>query len=178
MKHRNMVHAGACAALLLVLACAGGYQLISLGGLAYTKCWLSKPDSRIIVSACKQPLYETGNVNAYKASVKYCVGVFAVKIDNKGVLPLLTDSSHLKVLDGSGNPVGVVTNSDTASKLLGQSRLFGEDLASNPLFGNRLNPDNSYTALICVRTKGDPYFATYFLRFIGEDGALVTEARF
>ncbi len=169
----------ACAAAsALSLFCAGGYKLISLDDLEYKRCWLSRPDAGIAVFASKQPLYETGNVQAYDASVKQNAGVFAVKIENKGALPLCIDSGHIFVLDGSGNPAAIVKNARDASKLLGAGQSLGDDVAANALWGKTLEPGKSYCAFICVTAPKDPYFATYFLRFVGNNGETLTEARF
>jgi hypothetical protein len=177
MKHSSCIPLAllACAA---ALSCAGGYKLISLGDLEYKTCWLSKPSAGIAVFASKQPLYETGNMQAYDASVKQKTGVFAVRIENKGALPLRIDSSHIFVLDGSGNPVAVVKNVQEASKAFGAGQAFGYDVAANPLWGRTLEPGKTYDAFICVSTTEDPYFATYYLRFVGNSGETLTEARF
>jgi hypothetical protein len=168
----------ALAAQLVIAGCAGGYRLITLSDLEYKKCWQSKPGAGITVSASKQPLYETGNTPAYEASVKQSIGMFAVKIENNGARPVRTDTAHLMVLDGSGNPARIIRNPEAAAKLLGQGQALRGDLASNPLAGNTLESGKSYAAFICVTAQGDPYFATYYLRFLGEDGEVVTEARF
>jgi|WetSurMetagenome_2_1015567.scaffolds.fasta_scaffold00056_29 hypothetical protein len=169
----------ACAALCAsALFCAGGYRLISLSDLEYKTCRLSNPDAGIAVSVSKQPLYETGNRAAYEASIRRKTGVFAVRIENKGLFPLYIDSGHVRVLDGSGNPAAVVKNVQEASKAFGAGRSFGYDIAANPLLGKTLYPGESYDAFICVSTPGDPYFATYYLRFAGKDGETLTEARF
>ncbi len=166
------------AALPIMVGCAGSYRLITLSDLEYKKCWQSKPDAGITVSASKQPLYETGNTPAYKASVKRNIGVFAVKIENNGARPLRTDSAHLLVLDGSGNPARTIMSPGAAAQALGQGQALRGDFASNPLAGNPLESGKSYTAFICVAAQGDPYFATYYLRFLGENGEVITEARF
>lgn len=167
--------AAACAGMLY---CAGGYKLISLGDLEYKTCWLSRPTAGIAVFASKQPLYETGNKHAYDASVKRKTGIFAVKVENKSVIPLCIDSGHVLVLDGSGNPAAIVKNTRDASKLLGAGQLLGDDLTANALWGKTLEPGKSYCAFICVTAPKDPYFATYYLRFVGNNGETLTEARF
>jgi hypothetical protein len=161
---------------VLFSGCAG-YKLISLSDLDYRKCWLKNPDCGLSVWAVKQPLYETKNTACHQASVKKNVGVFVVKIENTGQRPVPVDAAHLSVLDGTGNPADVLSP-DTVMKLLGGGRPLKDDIASNPLDGNMLEPGKSYSAFICVATQGDPYFATYYLRFKAADGSVITEARF
>jgi hypothetical protein len=167
----------AIAALLILPVGCSSYKLITLSDLEYGKCWSRNPDCGLTVWAVKQPLFETGNKKSHQASVKKSVGVFVVKIENTGAGPIPVDSGHLSVLDGSGNPVKVLP-ADTVMKLLGCGKELKEDLASNPLDGNELLPGRSYSAFICVAVQGDPYFATYFLRFTGRDGKVITETRF
>jgi hypothetical protein len=176
-KRRLGKGVGLALAGLLLLSCAGSYTYITLSDLDFKKCWQSKPGSGIAVWAVKQPLYETGNKGCYKASVKKSVGIFVVKIENAGTFPLNIDSAHITVLDGSGNSARAIA-ADSAALLLGGGRAFRDDVSSNPLFGNKLESGKSYTAFICLGVQGDPYFATYYLRFFGEDGKVITEARF
>jgi hypothetical protein len=161
----------------LLLSCAGSYKYITLSDLDFKKCWQSKPGSGIAVWAVKQPLYEAGNKSCYQTSVKKSVGIFVVKIENTGTFPLAIDSVHIAVLDGSGNPVKTMAP-DSAARLLGGGRALRDDVASNPIFGNKLESGKSYIAFICMAVQGDPYFATYYLRFFGVDGKVITEARF
>jgi hypothetical protein len=162
---------------VLLASCAGSYKYITLSDLDFKKCWLSRPGCGVAVWAVKQPLYETGNKSCYQASVKKNIGVFVVKIENAGTFPLAIDSAHIAVLDGSGNPARAVA-ADSAARLLGGGRALTDDVSSNPLFGKKLETGKSYTAFICMAVQGDPYFATYYLRFFGEDGKVITEARF
>lgn len=162
---------------MFLFSCAGSYRFITLGDLEYRKCWLRNSDKGISVWAVKQPLYETGNNICYQASVKHAVGMFVVKIENRGDRPLRTDSAHIEVLDGSGNPARTMA-ADSAARLLGGGQKMRDDVASNPLFGKFLEIGKSYFAFICVAAQGDPYFATYYLRFFDEDGKVITEARF
>jgi hypothetical protein len=161
----------------LLAGCAGSYKYITLSDLDFKKCWQSKPGSGIAVWAVKQPLYETGNKSCYQASVKKNVGIFVVKIENTGARPVPVDTAHLFALDGSGNP-GKLLSPDTVSQLLGGGQALRDDIASNPLFGKMLEPGKSYITFICMGVQGDPYFATYYLRFKKEDGTVITEARF
>lgn len=162
---------------MLLAGCAGSYKYITLSDLDYRKCWLRNPDCGLAVWAVKQPLYETKNTACHQASVKKNVGVFVVKIENTGARPVPVDTSHLFALDGSGNPAKMLSP-DTVSKLLGGGQALKDDVASNPLFGRVLEPGKSYIAFICMSVQGDPYFATYYLRFKREDGTVITEARF
>jgi hypothetical protein len=162
---------------VLLTGCAGSYKYITLSDLDYRKCWLRNPDCGLAVWAVKQPLYETKNTACHQASVKKNVGVFVVKIENTSARPVPVDTAHLFALDGSGNPAKMLSP-DTVSKLLGGGQALRDDVASNPLFGKLLEPGKSYIAFICMAVQGDPYFATYYLRFFGEDGKVITEARF
>ncbi len=181
MRRANRLHTlrflGAVIPLLLA-CCAGSYKMILLSDLDYKKCWLSKPDAGVSVFASKQPLYETRNTIAFRASQKKNLGVFAVRIENTGAQPLSIDSAHVLVLDEAGNPAAIEKDALAAAKLLGAGQPLRDDLASNPLWGNTLDPGKSYCALIAVATAKDPYFATYYLRFVGPHGAPLTEARF
>jgi hypothetical protein len=161
----------------LLAGCAGSYKYITLSDLEYRKCWLRNPDCGLAVWAVKQPLYETKNTACHQASVKKNVGVFVVKIENTGARPVPVDTAHVFALDGSGNPAKMLSP-DTVSKLLGGGQALRDDVASNPLFGRVLEPGKSYIAFVCMAVQGDPYFATYYLRFFGEDGKVITEARF
>jgi hypothetical protein len=181
MKHDNVKHVlkviGLVCAGALLLSCAGSYRYITLSDLDYRKCWLRNPDCGLAVWAVKQPLYETKNTGVYKASVKKNIGVFVVKIENTGARPVPIDTAHVSVLDGSGNPA-ILVAPDSVSKLLGGGRPLRDDVASNPLFGRFLESGKSYIAFVCMAVQGDPYFATYYLRFKAEDGSVITEARF
>ncbi|HUI90738.1 MAG TPA: hypothetical protein VLX68_00685 [Chitinivibrionales bacterium] len=162
---------------IALLAGCAGYKYITLSDLDYRKCWLRNPDCGLNVWAVKQPLYETKNNACYQASLKKNVGVFVVKIENAGSRPIPIDSAHLFVLDGSGNPARLLPP-DTVAKLLGGGEALKMDVASNPPFGKFLESGKSYIAFVCTAVQGDPYFATYFLRFKAEDGKVITEARF
>lgn len=165
------------AAAVIVLSCAG-YRMILPSDLDYKKCWLSKSNAGIAVSVSKHPLFDTRNNRAYDASVKRNMGIFAVKIENVGIHPLAIDSAHVLVLDASGNRAQVVRSPETPAKVLKMGPQLRDDLASYSLWGCVLDPGKSYCALICVSTGADPYFATYFLRFIGQNGEILTDARF
>jgi hypothetical protein len=178
LKHTVMTRWTPVLVLLgFLLAGCAGYRYITLSDLEYRKCWLRNPDCGLAVWAVKQPLYETKNTACHQASVKKNVGVFVVKIENTGTRPIYTDTAHLSVLDGSGNPAKLLA-SDSVARILGGGNTLKTDVASNPLDGNMLEPGKSYSAFICIATQGDPYFATYYLRFKKEDGAVITEARF
>ena len=180
MKHFSRFPAVLCLCAVVgagVLYCAG-YKMILPSDLDYKKCWLSKPSAGIEVSASKQPLFETRNNRAYDASVKRNIGIFAVKIQNSGIRPLKVDSAHVLILDGSGNRAEVIRDPAMPAKVLKMGQPLRDDLASYSLWGNVLEPGKSYCALICVATSSDPYFATYFLRFLGENGEVLTDARF
>lgn len=181
MKHDNpLKHISSWLIILFgtaLLAGCAGYKYITLSDLDFRKCWLRNPDCGLNVWAVKQPLYETKNNTCYQASLKKSVGVFVVKMENAGNRPVPIDSAHLFVLDGSGNPAKLLSP-DTVSKLLGGGQPLWTDVASNPLFGKFLEPGKTSIAFICMAVQGDPYFATYYLRFKAEDGSVITEARF
>jgi hypothetical protein len=180
MKHcKHLSAARVLFALVPVMAiCCAGYSMMLPGDLEYKKCRTRNSDAGIAVSASKQPLYETRNNRVYRASLKQRVGVFAVKIENTGMRPLCVDSAHIVILDGTGNSAGILTNAAGVSQRLGGGEPLQTDLASYPLWGKTLEPGKSYCAFICVAAPADPYFATYFLRFLGGSGEILTEVRF
>jgi len=156
---------------------AGAYRLISISELDFKKCFVSNPESGILVWAVKQPLFESKNKSCYRKSIKKNIGVFAIRIENKGTDTLLLDLDHVKFLDGSGNEFESLS-ADTVAKLLGGGNNMKSDLSAYPIVNGFLLPGKIHYAFIYVRTKGDPYFATYYLRFFDKNGKKITDARF
>lgn len=163
---------------VLVVCCASSRQLLDLTDLSYAKCWLSKPASGIVVSAAKQPLYESGCTGYHVRSIRKHVAVVAVKIENRGLQPVSLDRSHAAFLDGSGNPLEVIDKPSAVAKLLGGGKDLENDFTVYGFQEATLMPGATLAFLVALKVEGDPYFASYFLRFMADDRTVITDSRF
>jgi hypothetical protein len=165
-------------AAALFVSCASSYSLIDVSDANYSKCWLSHPDCGIVVSAAKQPLYEAGYRGYHKKSIDRHVAVVAVKIENNSHRSVSLDSSHAAFLDGSGNPLEVLGDPETVAHVLGGGRELRNDFAVYGFQQATLEPGAILSCLVALKTAGDPYFATYYLRLRADDRSVITDARF
>jgi hypothetical protein len=165
-------------AAALFMACASSYSLIDLSDANYSKCWLSHPDCGIVVSAAKQPLYEAGYRGYHKKSIDRHVAVVAVKIENNSRRSVSLDSSHAAFLDGSGNPLEVLDDPAAVARVLGGGRDLRNDFAVYGFQPATLEPGAALSCLVALKTTGDPYFASYYLRLRADDRSVITDARF